>query len=211
MNRLLTLLCGFLFVLCGILAGLLFKKADGESADVNVSTNVSINTPGSESGDVRVEGDSGDASRVRVEIDRGSNTSAPGPGRSADEVLRDVGREDQDRRLRQKRENLDELIQRGVRVAADAQSWALRPAPFGGAEEGETIADAQFSDLGYPNINMGYANVHGGVFQTLEGDFQLSRSDGALIITGENRDWDNRIRVVVRGTAPADIDTQVLP
>lgn len=217
MTRLLALLCGFLFVLSCVLAGLLLKRVGAESSsNVSVNTHVSVNTRSLDSARVRVRRDSADASRVDIDIWNVPETPPPSTPTISSEELEDLAHRDaerwaQERRRRQKQENLDELIERGARIASDAQAWSHKPPAFGGADEGQSIADVQFSDLGYPGFGMGYTNVRGGVFQTLEGDFSLSSNGRALVIDGENREWGNRIRVVVTGTARTDIDTRVLP
>lgn len=209
MTRLLALLCGFLFVLCCILVGLLFKRGDAESGNnVNVNTHVFRNTPTLDSANVQVHRDSAGAARVDIEIQGIPEESPPPRSGSAEDAagraLRDAQREAQDRRIRQKQENLDALSMTGVSIASDAQAWSLKPAAFGGPTEDESIADVQFTD-------MGYANVNDGVFPTIDGQFWLEADNGALVVVGENRTWQNRIVVTVTGSAPSDLHMRVAP
>ena len=181
MTRLLALLCGFFVVLSCILAGLLFKRTSVEStSDVNANTHVSVNTPTLDSANTRVQRDLEDL------------------------VDRDAERWEQERQRRQKQENLDALISTGLRISTDAQAWSLKPQAFGGPAEDESIADVQFTDIGY-------ANVEDGVFPTIDGRFWLESDNVALVVVGENRMQQNRIVVTVSGPAPSDIHMRVVP
>ena len=106
----------------------------------------------------------------------------------------------------QDKANADALVNDGVRIASDAQAWALKPAAFGGPIVGsEDIGDVTFLDLGYTVTT-------GGTYQNLNGDFTLTGGSACVLISADgNTNANNQIYVVVDGTTPNDISTEVNP
>lgn len=106
----------------------------------------------------------------------------------------------------QKKANADALVNDGVRIASDAQAWALKPTAFGGPATGETIANVAFADLGYTlNADGDYENLNG-VFGI------TSAAAGQITITGNSlpgSNNDNQVAIAVTGTTPNDIATTV--
>ena len=107
----------------------------------------------------------------------------------------------------QKKANQDAMVNDGIRIASDAQAWALKPTAFGGGEGDFQDADGQvtFAKLGYEETSGDYVNVNG--------SFDLTGSTAtALLITGTSaNDADQQIFVSVCGLDSGDINTQVNP
>ena len=105
----------------------------------------------------------------------------------------------------QKKANADALVNDGVRIASDAQAWALKPKAFGGPADTETIGDVTFAKLGYETATVtdcaGYGN--------LNGCFALAGTAGSVLITGTSTEPENSVQVRVCGTTPNDIKTAV--
>jgi len=107
----------------------------------------------------------------------------------------------------QNKANADALVNDGVRIASDVQAWALKPQAFGGPSTSGVFTDVTFAALGYQATSGTYAN--------LNGDFDLGTPAAAcVIITGDGLDKtaaDNLVYVMVSGTTPTDIVTEVNP
>ncbi len=110
----------------------------------------------------------------------------------------------------QKKANADALTNDAIRIASDAQAWALKPAAFGGGNGSfGLVAD------GVTLTRLGY-EVTGTTYTNLNGDFTLAVTvDGSptvvgeILITGTNTSRDNGVKTVVCGTGPANIVTAV--
>ena len=74
------------------------------------------------------------------------------------------------------RANLDALVNDGVRIASDVQTWSLKPAVFGGPSTGEDWTDATFTKIGY-------TAEADGTYETASGTFTLD--GGTLTATGD--------------------------
>ena len=120
----------------------------------------------------------------------------------------------------QRKANNDALVNDGIRIASDAQAWALKPTAFGGGD-GDFLNgadDMTMQDLGYqPDANDIYSNVNGN-FEVTVTDAQniviegCSRSafgnqdvDDGTTVT--NEDSFNKITVTVSGFGAGDITT----
>ena len=107
----------------------------------------------------------------------------------------------------QTKANADAMVNDGVRIASDAQAWALKPQAFGGPDPAtEDIGDATFSQLGYTLGGSGCAATEYG---NLNGCFATASAAGQLTITGTNAATGNTVVVVVTGTDPDDITTTI--
>ena len=119
----------------------------------------------------------------------------------------------------QKKANADALVNDGVRIASDAQAWALKPAAFGGPSSTEKLGDAIFLDLGYTiGDQTGGRTATANDYENLNGIFSLTQSAGNddLLITATSQDQAgtpaapiNTVYVRVCGTTPNDIRTAV--
>ena len=114
----------------------------------------------------------------------------------------------------QKKSNADALVNDGVRIASDAQAWALKPAAFGGGD-GE-FTGVQFNDLGYDVLDAADDQCAATSYQNLNGCFTMVETGGTVTITGTS--WEgagaeapvlNEVVVAVSGTRPQDIATTV--
>jgi hypothetical protein len=101
----------------------------------------------------------------------------------------------------QKKANADALVNDGVRIASDAQAWALKPQAFGGPAAGEDLSDVTFLDLGY--------TATGGTYTNLNGSFTIAASGPGILITATSTDPANTVYVQACGTSPDDINTVV--
>jgi hypothetical protein len=105
----------------------------------------------------------------------------------------------------QKKANADALVNDAVRIASDAQAWALKPAAFGGPASTEDLGDVTFNDLGY-DVSSPTA------YDNLNGTFALSGTAGAAdaLITATSINGEgNTVYVRVCGTTPESIQTAV--
>ncbi len=105
----------------------------------------------------------------------------------------------------QDKANADALVNDGVRIASDIQAWALKPQAFGGPTTSGDFATVSFEAIGY--------SATGGTYANLNGDFNLSSiASACVVITGAgNTNAANNVYVLVSGTTPTDIVTQVNP
>lgn len=107
----------------------------------------------------------------------------------------------------QRRANQDAMINDAIRIASDAQAWALKPVAFGGnaGRQGVTTFDGlTFQRLGYTVDNVPeYSNING--------TYTLPGTPGAdFTIRGESAtDATSLIWVRVCGLDHRDIVTQV--
>ena len=104
----------------------------------------------------------------------------------------------------QKKANADALVNDGVRIASDAQAWALKPTAFGGGDG--SLVGVDFLDLGYALGGNGCGTAEYG---NLNGCFTMTNALGLVTITGTNDRHENTVTVTVVGTNPEDITTEV--
>jgi len=121
----------------------------------------------------------------------------------------------------QRKANNDALVNDGIRIASDAQAWALKPTAFGGGD-GDFLSgadDMTLQDLGYqPDGNDVYGNVNGnfevtvtdannitieGCSRSAFGNQDIDDGNGGT----ENQDSFNKITVTVSGFGAGDITT----
>ena len=118
----------------------------------------------------------------------------------------------------QKKANADALTNDAIRIASDAQAWALKPTAFGGGNGSFGTAYAAgaavpanavgLAKLGYELTGTSYTNLNGdfSLAVTVDGSPTLV---GEILITGTNTSRDNGVRTVVCGTGPGNIVTAV--
>ena len=113
----------------------------------------------------------------------------------------------------QTKANADAMVNVALRIAADVQTWSLKPGMVGGRKDAETLVHVTFDKIGIPNS--------GGVYFGLEGDFSLSTTLGSgcdtpvvpsqstplIYINGTNANTGNNICVAIAGSEANDIGT----
>ena len=107
----------------------------------------------------------------------------------------------------QKKANADALVNDGVRLASDAQAWALKPKAFGGGDG--DFGGIAISQLGYESTSGVYENINGKfAFTTI-----TSGSPGSVEITGCSlQSYDgtyNQVVISVTGTGANQVSTSV--
>lgn len=113
------------------------------------------------------------------------------------------------------RSNWDSLLQEGLRIANDAQSWKQKPELFGGQVDTKKqnptdFTDVSFTQLGYASDNIldpGTAEC----YRSLNGVFQLTPSAAGLTITGQNLNNENQVVLVVDGNLESNINLSTTP
>ncbi|MEL6610828.1 MAG: hypothetical protein AAFN13_02230 [Bacteroidota bacterium] len=96
--------------------------------------------------------------------------------------------------------NADAQVNDAIRIASDAQAWNLKPTAFGGG-------NGAFTDLTLAKL--GYETNTAGAYSNLNGDYTLTINSGAVRITGFNTTLGTGVAMVVCGTTPSNIATQV--
>ena len=106
----------------------------------------------------------------------------------------------------QKKANADALTNDAIRIASDAQAWALKPAAFGGGEGDFHVGTATsgapvgLTHLGYELTSSAYSNING--------KFKLNvTGTSAANITACNDARDNLVTVTLTGVNANDIST----
>ncbi|HEX8385628.1 MAG TPA: hypothetical protein VF576_05570 [Rubricoccaceae bacterium] len=117
----------------------------------------------------------------------------------------------------QKKANSDAITNDVIRIASDAQAWALKPQAFGGGNgvfTGVTLAKLGYtvSTAGaYTNLNAAptAANANNGYKLSTVTAPTTAVPTGSFTITGCNADRTNQVVATVSGTGPTDISTTV--
>ena len=118
----------------------------------------------------------------------------------------------------QRKANSDALVNDGIRIASDAQAWALKPTAFGGGDGDFVKSDGtnmDLSDLGYqPDADGVYTNVNGNFGIAVNGaqDLTITGCSKTAFGTGNDADGNaqdsfNIITVTVSGFGAGDITT----
>ena len=111
----------------------------------------------------------------------------------------------------QKKSNSDAITNDVIRIASDAQAWALKPAAFGGGNgKFDTVG---LEKLGYTLATNGatagnYGNLNGGYSLGVTA-VGTATTTGTISIVGCNTAQKNRVVATVAGTGPSDITTTV--
>ena len=96
----------------------------------------------------------------------------------------------------QAKANADALVNDGVRIASDAQAWALKPQAFGGGANNADNGLALFENLTLAQL--GYDDP----YSNLNGVWDVSGTPGAtFVVVGCSEDNENEVTVTVSGTA----------
>ena len=121
----------------------------------------------------------------------------------------------------QTKANADAMVNDAVRIASDAQAWALKPSQFGGGsgsfqplDATGTAASITFTNLGYSvGDQPGGHEALAAEYENLNGIYTIAASDDdALLITGNSYKADgetvsNLIQIAVCGFEYNDIKT----
>lgn len=106
----------------------------------------------------------------------------------------------------QKKANADAITNDVIRIASDAQAWALKPGAFGGGDgdfhQGATTNAVTLAGLGYEVTSSKYNNLNGGYTLT-------ANSSSQVTIVGCSATRKNTVTAVVSGTGPGNISTTV--
>ena len=108
----------------------------------------------------------------------------------------------------QEKANQDAIVNDGIRIASDAQAWALKPSAFGGGE-------GQFNGLSLDIL--GYDTGTNSYYSNINGEFSLAVTNGAsgatgsILITACNADDENETTINVAGFDQEDITTNTNP
>ena len=117
----------------------------------------------------------------------------------------------------QKKATSDAITNDVIRVASDAQAWALKPAAFGGGNG--VFTGLTLAKLGYNVTTAGvYVNLNADAASTgANSGYKLSAitapttavPTGSFTITGCNASRGNQVQATVNGTGPTNIATTV--
>ena len=124
----------------------------------------------------------------------------------------------------QRKANSDALVNDGIRIASDAQAWALKPTAFGGGDgdfqsldAAGTEQDMTLQDIGYQPVAGVYSNVNGNFSVAVNGpqDIVITGCSKTAFGTGDTSDTDNtqvdsynQVIVTVSGFGAGDITTE---
>ncbi len=106
--------------------------------------------------------------------------------------------------------NWDALLQDGMRIASDAQSWKQKPELFDGSEDDtkgdlDDFDELDFNDMGYT----GSVVTSGGLCYTnLNGSFEITPTSSGLTIEGISASNLNVIQLLVDGILTENIVLQ---
>ncbi|MEM6326253.1 MAG: hypothetical protein AAF791_03960 [Bacteroidota bacterium] len=108
----------------------------------------------------------------------------------------------------QEKANVDARINDGVRIASDAQSWALKPTAFGGGNGDFHVGDATTGALA-DYFELGYSDTDGTTtYNNPNGAYALAASGTGLLITA-SKAGNTDVFVQICGFETNDITTQV--
>ncbi len=113
--------------------------------------------------------------------------------------------------------NADALVSDALRIASDVQAWALKPGLAGGRRDSQSVADATFDALGYPDND--------GTYSSVNGDFTLSKKKkkacapatipsgkaAVIYVNASNPETGTSVCVAIAGTSAGDIGTSIAP
>ena len=101
----------------------------------------------------------------------------------------------------QKKANADALTNDAIRIASDAQAWALKPTAFGGGNG--SLLNVTLAKLGYTT---GTNGAVAGAYGNLNGAFALSgQAADKLVITGCNGSTKNQVVTTIQGSATVSV------
>lgn len=123
----------------------------------------------------------------------------------------------------QKKANADAITNDAIRIASDAQAWALKPTAFGGgngsfgaaytAGAAVPATSVGLSKLGYEVTTLEYRNLNGNYSLNVSAAGSAPGvtpvTTGSVTIRGCNLSNKNTVTSIVSGTGPANIATTV--
>lgn len=104
-----------------------------------------------------------------------------------------------------KKSNADAMVNDAVRIANDAQAWAMKPTAFGGGNG--SLDDVSFADLGY---RLGGNNCASTEYGTVNGCYELAETEGGIDIIAKNTQHEHQVTISVVGLNYDDITTGTL-
>ncbi|OZC01944.1 hypothetical protein [Rubricoccus marinus] len=106
----------------------------------------------------------------------------------------------------QQKSNIDAMTNDGIRIASDAQAWALKPQAFGGGEGNFCSNGAADDDTPITLALLGVDATN------VNGTYTLANTAcTGITITGASGSSDAEVVVTVVGTDADDISTAVFP
>ena len=105
--------------------------------------------------------------------------------------------------------NFDALLQDGLRMASDAQSWKQKPEVFGGSPDATKNDAGDFTGLDYTQMAYSQDLVSASrlCYSNTNGQFNLtSVTADSVVVQGENVSNQNRVRVSVDGVLEANVE-----
>ncbi|MEM8559345.1 MAG: hypothetical protein AAGG50_16105 [Bacteroidota bacterium] len=121
----------------------------------------------------------------------------------------------------QTKANADAQVNDAIRIASDAQAWALKPTAFGGGNGVfNGLGTNGLAKLGYELGDNGSTPATGAAdqYENLNGIYEITNvtngtagtNTGSFTIVGCNDALDTQVVMVVSGTTPADITTRII-
>ena len=107
----------------------------------------------------------------------------------------------------QSKSNLDAMTNDGIRMASDAQAWALKPQAFGGGE-GNFCSNSDAASTDDVQVTLALLGVDA---TNVNGTYALAGDCDAITITGTSATGAGTVVVTVAGTDADDISTAVTP
>jgi hypothetical protein len=98
--------------------------------------------------------------------------------------------------------NYDALLQDGLRIVSDAQSWKSKPELFGGQFDSLKADQLDFSGANFASWGYSEASVGdgGACYVNLNGVFEIATADDTgLLLTGASAQHINQIQLYVNG------------
>ena len=111
----------------------------------------------------------------------------------------------------QKKSNSDAITNDVIRLASDAQAWALKPQAFGGGNgvfTGVTLEKLSYTLATNGATATAYGNLNGG-YSLAVTTAGTATTTGTITIIGCNTAQKNRVVATVTGTGPSNITTVV--
>ena len=107
--------------------------------------------------------------------------------------------------------NWDALLQDGLRIASDAQSWKAKPELFGGSDDATKpdsldFGGLNFIELAYSPSKIGTGSTANSCYSNLNGVYDLVLGGGTgVTISGVNVSTQNQITLTVNGTLESNV------
>ena len=106
------------------------------------------------------------------------------------------------------RTNWDSLLQEGLRIANDAQSWQQKPELFGGSPDAQKASGTPFNGIDFNKLgyNTDAIGTAGDCYISLNGTFEIEPSSDSLYVRGYNAANQNYVQLSVKGSTSGSIN-----